>query len=240
MSSKAGSPAACWGLSPLLVLSHLGAIRMCLSFWYKWSLAWIQLWHLRPQPLSLFPGLDLPKCQPPGWFGCHSPLPTVLSPSSGQEHTHVHTHVHTHSHTHTHSPSDCWANAGQSLSGGSGLGLDIFKGGPTPIQKPSPSSLGSGWWHFLPLSPPLGAQMSSFLSPGPLLLDVFLLRSMGSAPPPHPAVLIPPHPTLAIYRRWVCTETGRQWPLSGHFLGCKQASFLRLLCVPTTLPPAPV
>lgn len=150
------------------------------------------------------------------------------------------THVHTHSHTHTHSPSDCWANAGQSLSGGSGLGLDIFKGGPTPIQKRSPSSLGSGWWHFLPLSPPLGAQMSSFLSPGPLLLDVFLLRSMGSAPPPHPAVLIPPHPTLAIYRRWVCTETGRQWPLSGHFLGCKQASFLRLLCVPTTLPPAPV
>lgn len=79
--------------------------------------------------------------------------------------------------------------------------LTIFKGGPGPHSHPEAVSFKPGLWLvalFALVTPQWGAQMSSFLSPGPLLLDLFLPGSMGSAPPPHPTVIphSPPWPTV--------------------------------------------
>lgn len=143
------------------------------------------------------------------------PQSTVLAPS-GQERTH--------SHTHPRSPSDCWANAGQSLSAGSGLGLNIFRRGPTPIQKLSPSSLGSSWWHFLPSSSPPhpGGPDEQF----PLSRDPALgylpssVHGLSTPTPPHPTRLfspltIPPSPSVGGGSAQRRGDSGLFWAFPG-------------------------
>lgn len=153
MGSEAGSPAA-EALSsktetlavhaPLLILSHSGATCICLSFWYSCLWLGFSCGIAVPNPSPSFPAWICQNANHQSGSDSTVHCPAILAPS-GQERTHYHTHPRR--------PSDCWANAGQSLSAGSGLGLNIFRRGPTPIQKLSPSSLGSNWWQFLPSSP---------------------------------------------------------------------------------------
>lgn len=90
--------------------------------------------------------------------------------------------------------------------------------------RPSRSYLLPAWalagGTFCPHHPsphPRGVRVSSFLSPGTLLLDLFLPGSMGSAPPPHPTWLfspltIPPSPSVG---GGSAQRRGGQWSLLG-------------------------
>ena len=91
----------------------------------------------------------------PGSTVCLRTCTFTLELAEAQTHAHPHlcTLTPTHStHMHPQLPSG-WEEAGQGLSGDSGLGINVSRGARCPIWELSPSSMGSGRWHICPHHP---------------------------------------------------------------------------------------
>lgn len=168
---------------------------MCLSSWDKSSPALILLGPSVPSPSpSLLPGFAQTPATPAGPGSTVPPAPP-FHPYAGRS-----TDTHTHTLTRAHSAAPL--SAGHGLWGGSGLGLHIFKGGPSALHPHlGPIFLQPGLWlvalfaFVTPTQGPRLAQRPLSRTPG---LGSLLPGPMGSASrPAPPGGAHPLHPNLA-------------------------------------------